>query len=1468
MKTKLFIFCLCVLAWRALWADGLPKVSLVHYGPESGLSQNTVNCILQDHKGMMWFGTYDGLNRFDGNMFKVFKMSKDNRIRLSSNHIKQMKEDRFGYIWLMTKEFRIFRFDPRTETSCQVPEKGEKQNIDIVSFEVFSEGDVWLLTKGRGVMRVQTDSVTHGLLVEAFLPRQNVSRVFRDRERNTWMLSDDGISCLREGEDMPISYLMENDFSFSSLLERQEEILFGSNQGEVAHYRKKDREWTFAQLPMRDRIVAIDSLSENELLFVTERKGFVIYNTLDGKLQLYDRRNCAEYPDCRILSAYYHAKRKEVWFEAERFGAVCYFNVPERKLHFQLIETEDGTAARTRPIMEDAKGNEWVLPYGGGFSYFDRGNGRFIPFYNCPNGPEQKYSNKLHSIFFDSQGNLWFCSHSKGLEKVAFLDDSFRSYQALPNSNSRTLDNDVRSIFEDKERRLWAGFRNRYVRVFDRHFHHLGYLTQDGRIAQNGLRLDVAAYAIMEDKNHTLWIATKGDGLLRLKQRGNNSYTIRKFTHNPKDIYSLSHDNVYALYEDTAGRIWIATFGGGLNYIDSEEAEPRFYNYRNRLKNYPIDDCPQIRHIACDGKGNIWLGTTNGALCFSERFEDAEKVTFRHIQADAMNEGSLSNNDVTWICSTSMGDLYLGTYGGGLNKLISVKGDGTPVFKTYTAKDGLTSDMLFAVLEDRAGHLWLSTEDRLSKFLPEKNVFETYNDNNYGFRLRFKEGAGTLASDNEIVFGSNQGLFAFCPDSIKEDSYVPRIVLSDLKIYDKVMPVGGKSPLDVRLDDTDRLVLSHEENNFTLHYAALDYRNPENIQYAYYLEGFDKNWRIADKQYTASYNNLPKGEYLFHVRSTNGDGTWVDNMRTLKIVVEPAFWESNVAYVLYALVALAIIMGLSHIRFVIYRLKHKVRVEQQITDIKLRFFTDISHEFRTPLTLISAPLEYVLENVALPDDGKKHLMVVKQNTDRMLRLVNQILDFRKIQNHKMKLVIQQMEAVAFVRKVMDNFVEMAENQKIDLRLEAPDNDVLLWADADKLEKILFNLLSNAFKFTPSGKSIHVVVREDEKRVYIEVHDQGIGIAEEKIGSIFNRFESLGNEDAGSQSNSSGIGLSLVKELVNMHKGTIEVESTPGEGSCFILSLLKGRSHYDERTEMILGGYERPAPAMQAQTEASSSEEPEALPEEDAKKLLIVEDNREMRMFLKDIFKKDYIVFEAVNGKDGFDKAVEIQPDLIISDVMMPEKDGIEMTKDIRESVEASHIPIILLTAKSTIESKLQGLEYGADAYVTKPFSTSYLRARVANLLYIRQKLYRALVRVSDTEDNQLQEGVDVVQEEKAQMTQRDRAFMEKLSKLVEVNLDNGELSIDDLAKEFPMSRSTFGNKVKALTGMATVKFILEVRLQKAVGLIREGELSFAQISYMVGFNDPHYFSKSFKQRFGISPTEYRQRLDKETGFEK
>ena len=1089
---------------------------------------------------------------------------------------------------------------------------------------------------------------------------------------------------------------------------------------------------------------------------------------------------------------------------------------------------------------------------------------------------------------------MWLCTHSKGLEKVTFRNVPFSMLTPVPHEYE-SLSNEVRSVCEDKQGNLWVGLKDGMIRLYDSNRKFIGHLTGNGTISMTGTPMEGTAYFIMQDSKGIIWIATKGNGLVRAEQISptSMSYKLTRYQHDSNDMYSLGDNNVYCVYEDHHGRIWAATFAGGINYISQgEHGETVFINHRNNLKGYPIDVCYKARFITSDNNGRLWVGTTTGAVAFDENFKKPEDIQFHHFSRVPNDTKSLSNNDVHWIIATQQKELYLATFGGGLNKLISISENGHGEFKSYSVLDGLSSDVLLSIREDHKQNLWISTENGICKFVPSGERFENYDERSISFRVRFSEAASTLTSGGDMLFGTSNGLFMFTPDSIRKSSYVPPVVFSKLMVANEDVIPGEKSILKVDLDDTQELVLSHDENIFSVQYAALDYTNPQNIQYAYILDGFEKQWTFADRQRSVTYTNLPKGDYIFRVRSTNSDGVWVDNERILNITILPSFWETPLAYVLYVCFVLLIIFVAVYILFTIYRLKHEVSVEQQISDIKLRFFTNISHELRTPLTLIAGPVEQVLKNDKLPADAREQLVVVERNTNRMLRLVNQILDFRKIQNKKMKMQVQQLNVVAFVRKIMDNFESVAEEHNIDFLFQTEKEALNLWVDADKFEKIVFNLLSNAFKYTPNGKMITVFIREDEGTVSVGVQDQGIGIAENKRKSLFVRFENLVDKNIFNQA-SSGIGLSLVKELVEMHKATISVDSRLGEGSCFKVDFLKGKEHYNSSVEFILEDSVAPLSMERIvdiansslQTEAAIADAPdlevsavkEEAEESSSKELmLLVEDNQELRSFLRSIFASTYRVVEASEGMEGWSKALKYLPDIIISDVMMPEKDGIEMTRELRADMTTSHIPIILLTAKTTIESKLEGLEYGADDYITKPFSATYLQARVENLLMQRKKLqnfYRdslTHVTVSETPVAQGEtlaghasaEPVSSAAEEPAmpEMSPNDRKFMDKLVDLMEQNMDNGELVVDDLVRELAVSRSVFFKKLKTLTGLAPIEFIKEMRIKRAAQLIETGEFNMTQISYMVGINDPRYFSKCFKAQVGMTPTEYREKV--------
>lgn len=1455
-----------------------PDCFFTHYSSEDGLSQNTVMSILQDRKGNLWFSTWDGINKFNGYTFRTFKAKLDNRIDLTNNRIDQMLEDEYGFLWLQTYDNQVYRFDPRTEVFERIPlieDNGGTANV--TSIKIMPCGSAWLLTDNDGAIRVKTAPDTYRLSSEWYskkkgsLQASHIYGVYEDRADNEWLLTNNGLAMFTPESLTPVSYFAETSKqkgalvqSFYAAEEHGEEIFFGSVNGRVWRYQKKDGQFRLFQLPVTSRIVAIRKLNGHEMILCTATDGFFILRFPTESLEHFEATRLPQAP----IRSIYVDKNSEVWFEQNVSGTVAHFNPETKVLKTEVIRVEPTSTDRSRPafhVHEDIYGTVWVHPYGGGFSRFDKESNSLRSFFNGLTDADWRFSNKIHSAFSDRQGNLWMCTHSKGLEKITFRPSQFRMITPEPHSYE-SLSNEVRALCEDNGNNLWVGLKDSKLRVYDKNRKELGYLTESGTLSHTGTPLIGNVYFILQDSKHNLWIATKGDGLVKAEPQGGMRFKLTRYRFHEDDIYSLSDDNVYCVYEDLHGRIWVATFAGGVNYLTrNAEGKEIFVNHRNNLKGFPIDVCYKTRFITGDHRGNIWIGTTVGALMVKADFKSPEDAVFHHFLRVTNDVHSLSNNDVHWIISTRKKELYLATFGGGLNKLLSLDEEGHAQFKSYTMENGLPSDILLSLREDSKGNLWMSTENGVSKFLPDEEKFENYVDKRISFQVRFSEAASTYTSRGYMLFGASDGIFAFKPDSIRKSSYAPPIVLSKLLVANEDVVPGEGSVLKQGLDDTHDLKLSHKENIFTIQYAALDYTSPFEIQYAYILDGFEKAWNYVGKQRSATYTNLPKGHYVFKVRSTNADGVWTDNTRMLEIEVLPSFWETPLAYFLYVLFVLLVIVTAVYILFTIYRLKHRVSMERQMTDMKLRFFTDISHELRTPLTLIAGPVEYVLSNTPLPADAREQLQVVERNTNRMLRLINQILDFRKIQNRKMKMQVQRVEVVSFTHKIMENFDSVAERHQIDFLFETEKEELYLWVDADKYEKIVYNLLSNAFKYTPDGKMIKVFIHEDENTVSVGVQDQGIGIAENKKKSIFVRFENLVDRNLFNQS-STGIGLSLVKELVEMHKALISVDSKLGEGSCFKVDFRKGKEHYDDMVEFLqddmtaaMEHFVVPEPVEIAEPE--SQETP--LPDEDAETsrgvMLLVEDNSELRLFLRSIFSSEYRIVEAANGMEGWSKALKFLPDIIISDVMMPEKDGIALMRELRADMTTSHIPVVLLTAKSSIESKLEGLEYGADDYITKPFSATYLKARVKNLLAQRQKL-QALYRQdlmpagvpASAEDNQ--------PEKKApEMSSIDRKFMDKLVELMEKNMDNGDLVVDDLVRELAVSRSVFFKKLKTLTGLAPIEFIKEMRINRAVQLIDTGEYSMTQISYMVGINDPRYFSKCFKQKMGMTPTEYRDR---------
>lgn len=731
--------------------------------------------------------------------------------------------------------------------------------------------------------------------------------------------------------------------------------------------------------------------------------------------------------------------------------------------------------------------------------------------------------------------------------------------------------------------------------------------------------------------------------------------------------------------------------------------------------------------------------------------------------------------------------------------------------------------------------------------------------------LYFTEAAPVL-ENNQLLLGTDIGILKISPEHLQKSNYAPPIVFTGFKIQ------GTSQDLDI--NDLEELRLKPSERNVTFQFAALDYVAPESISYAYRLKGLEEKWNEVDNSRSASYINLPPGEYELQIRSTNSDGVWMEKARILPITVLPTFWETYWAWILYVVLFVLSTATIVYIILYIYRLRHQINIEQQLANIKLRFFTDISHELRTPLTLIASPVSEILEHETLTTNARKHLTLVHKNTERMLHLVNQILDFRKIENKKMKVLLEKTDVLSLLQKVMDNFRLIAEEKNINYQLETNQEAIETWIDQDKFEKIIFNLLSNAFKYTPANKSITVIANVESSRLIVSIKDEGIGIDLQKQQTLFQRFETLVKFNI--LQPSSGIGLSLVKELIELHCGNIEVKSQPGVGSEFTVILPMNQKVYEgrENTEFILNdGNSVPAEkkneispmveiaSMADITPSETAKEPNQISnEEDPASILIVEDNVELRNFLSDILSESYRVLTATNGQEGLDQAREYIPDLIISDIMMPAMDGLDMVKNIKENREICHIPIILLSAKSSLDDRISGLEQGIDDYITKPFSATYLKIRIKSLLHQRKELQEIYwkawsEKLNNTQETTLEEKLTPSQ---PQIISYDEQFMQQVMQVMEEQMENSELTVDEFAQLLNLGRSVFYQKLKSIIGLSPVDFIREIRIKRAVQLIDSGEYNFSQVAYMTGFNDPKYFGKCFKRQMGMTPSEYKE----------
>lgn len=1121
-------------------------------------------------------------------------------------------------------------------------------------------------------------------------------------------------------------------------------------------------------------------------------------------------------------------------------------------------------------IAEDGQHNLWIGTQNAGINLYHPDTQSFTTYSHNSNHPSGIINNNIRQIRF-TKGKLWIGTQ-EGLSILDPAAKTFVSYQHDASNKKSLSQNSIYAIFEDAHGSVWIGTYFGGVNVI--YSSNTAFRFLQNHENRSSLSNNVVS-SIVEDPQHNFWIGTEGGGL-NFWNRSTGQFTVYKKQLNNNT--GLGSNLVKSVYVDKEGNPWAGTHGGGLCVLDRkrntfkrylyqennaatlasevtslvEDNESRFWAVRNSRiavfqKNStelhdldPGSALPSmLRNINAvvlfkDGSDNIWIGAAPGLYM----------VTGNKIKA------ADTSYNINCMCEDANGTLWLGLAHNGVAKYDRQTGRIT----RYTSVPGLAGTNVVGMLADDDGNLWLSTDNGLTKFTPAQNHLQTYtvsdglagNEFNYNSYLKDSKG--------EFFFGGFNGITSFFPDEIETNKYVPRVTLTGLKLFNNTVSINDATNLlKENISYASELVFRHDHNVFTIEFAILNFIKSNKNKYAYRLEGFDKSWNETTTP-SATYTNLPPGSYTFRVKGTNNDGVWSQPV-SVKIKMLPPFWLSWWAYCIYIIVVAGVIFLVARFFF----LRALLKKEDELHQVKLNFFTNISHEIRTHLTLIMTPVEQLMELKEKDSFEHQQFMQVKNNADRLLKLVNELMDFRKAETQHLRLHVARHNLIPFLEEIYTSFRELSLAKRIRLSFIHDTENVPLYIDKEQLEKVFFNLLTNAFKFTPAGGQIILQVAQKEKQVIITIRDNGRGIAPQYLNKLFSNFFQVA--DHGEQNVGYGIGLALSKHIIELHKGSITVESEPPSdgrdgNTVFTVTLQQGNLHFEGT-----GFLHASETGSQLNLPAFIQEEPLITPlttedtaEEKPFTILVAEDNAGLRAMIRQDFIRQYHVIACENGRQAWEIAAEQIPDLIISDVMMPEMDGGDLCRRLKTDERTSHIPVILLTAKSSQTDQVTGLETGADVYVTKPFSPKVLILNVRNLLALKESMRQKLSREMTEDRGQHVSVVTAIENNIAGTA--DKEFLNRVIQIVEEHISNPDFGVDMLSRKVAMSAPVLYKKIKAVTNLSVNEFIKLLRLKKAAELLLQKEMTVYEVAYAVGYNDRKYFSREFKKQFGKTPSDY------------
>lgn len=1339
---------------------------------QEGLPSNVVSDMQQDQKGFLWFSTYNGLARYDGNVVTTYFDNDSTGVSALIGRTKKALEDvTYKKLWVYSSSERLTclnMVDGKEEKYCQEVEK-----LHFTKWKLVCDGMFWLWGAKDGAMLVdyRSGSFLTRRFAQAEIGSSQVPLIDSLDKDNVVLCTTDKVFLYSGGRLSS----MAKGMRMSRTRPFHHKMLMVSEKGDV-YVLRQGKLQRFSHVAYVDGEVATgDLLMGNRWILFTNRRSFSI-DVRTGEVAECEGEWLI--PNGRVLTD--NKGRKWIY---NKTGVLRL--VRQDKLVPLILFPQQATNYIDHErfhIVEDNHGLIWISTYGKGLFVFNQDLTQSQHFVADKLGESPIASNYLLGIIADRHDGVWVSSEYGGVSHIQVMDKGVE--RIYPNGEGNMdFSNVVRMVKKMNDGTVMVGTRAGSL------YHYSADMSQ----VLGKSHFDSNVYGIVQMPNGETWIGTRGKGIYGAKG------------------LDFKDRNVFCMASDAKHRMWIGTFGKGLSLV-----YPRKDGYG--VKTFFADSVGlnEVRCMVIDKHGVLWCGTSGGLIRIpvDEFVKDASRY-----------KTYVRDYEIRDVIVDRQGRLWLSASGDGLVQVEPGDGETEPKFHVFNTSNGLVNNLVQSVVDTPDGNLWISTQQGVTAWNARKKSFENYMFSRNPMGNVYNENSAVCLDDGRVVLGG-YGLTVIQPSRLSHVSGLTDVVFTSYPY-------------------SDEITLTYEQRSPNIHFSTLDYSDVRNVKYTYRLEGFDQAWSQPSSTPWAAYQKLPAGKYLLHVKACTSDGTW-GKESTLVIRIKPPFYLTSWAIMIYVLLVLGVIILV--VKFVHDKnvLRNRIRLEQELTRYKLVFFTNIAHEFRTPLTLMQGSLEKekrIMKANRWQTELEKTIRVMDKSVQRMLRLIDQLLEFRKMQAGKLKLSLQETDAVMFVKGICRMFDDAAESKEIAYSFESSEPVHAMFLDQQMIDKVVFNLLSNAFKYTPAKGTVSVSLSFTDVMT-IRVADTGVGIPQEKREQLFSRFM-----QSSYTGESFGIGLHLTHELVRTHHGEITYQENEGGGSVFVVTIPLQKDCYEASDFLV-----KDSPILKAdlakQRDGQEEKTTDAVPSAPSaplnrRTILLIEDDNDVREFLLSELESCFDLKVASDGKAGIAMAKELDVDLIVSDVMMPGMNGFELTKRLKNSFETSHIPIILLTALSTDENVLEGTESGADAYITKPFSPQLLMARILQLLNQREILRQKF-------------GKEPQEIRSAMLSnEQDSLFVKRLDSIVYSRLGEQDLSVDKVAGLLHLGRTVFYKKVRGTTGYTPNEYIRVIRLRKAAELLKEGEKNVSEVAYAVGFDNPYYFSKCFKEQFGMPPSQYR-----------